>query len=308
MPIDAGHELRTTDGPAITEARAAELAAMLFGIQGRAQRLDGEYDDNFHLVALDGSGEWVFKLSSASETESAIELQHEAIRRTGLGRPRLATTDIDGDRRHVRLLEWIPGTLLAHVKPQSAALLCSLGAELARLDHALLDLDHPAAHRAMQWDLLHIGALLDETHHIGDARRRALVTGLLERVNDEVLPVASRLRRSIIHGDANDFNVVVADDDRVAGFIDFGDMVYSATVTDLCIAAAYVMTGKHDPLGAAAHLVAGYDRELPLTDAERRVAYPLILARLCMSVVISAARRASAPDVAYYRVHEEPAW
>ena len=43
---------------------------------------------------------------------------------------------------------------------------------------------------------------------------------------------------------------------RVAGLIDFGDMVDSATVTDLAIAAAYAMTGKHDPLGAASHVVA----------------------------------------------------
>jgi 4-aminobutyrate aminotransferase-like enzyme len=55
-------------------------------------------------------------------------------------------------------------------------------------------------------------------------------------------------------------------------------------------------------------VVAGYDAELPLTGAERRVLYPLILSRLCISVVISAARRAQAPDVAYYRVHEAPAW
>src|SRR5436190_1961055 len=307
MPIDAGHELAPAARDLITEHRAAELAESLFGVHGQARRLDGEYDDNFHIVASGNDTSWVLKIAHAGEDEAVIALQHEAIRRAGFGQPRLATADVDGVRRYVRLLEWIPGTLLAHVRPHSAALLKSLGALLAKLDRALLDFDAPAAHRPMQWDLLQAAELQEEAHCIADQGRRALVTRLLQRVDDEVLPVAERLRRSVIHGDANDFNMVVRDD-RVVGLIDFGDMVHSATVTDLAIAAAYVMTGAHDPLGAASHVVAGYHHELPLTDAEQRVLYPLILARLCVSVVISAARRARAPDVAYYRVHEAPAW
>jgi 4-aminobutyrate aminotransferase-like enzyme/Ser/Thr protein kinase RdoA (MazF antagonist) len=307
MPIDAGHGLATADRDVLPDSRASELAAALFGVRGRARRLDGEYDENFHIEGAGGDPGWVLKIAQAGEDEAVIALQNEAIRHVGRGRPRLAIAEVNGVRRHVRLLDWIPGTLLANVTPQSAALLRSLGAELARLDRGLLDFDHPAAHRHMQWDLLRAGALRDETHHVSDQRRRALVNGILQRVDDEILPAVARLRRSVIHGDANDFNVIERDD-RVAGIIDFGDMVHSATVTDLAIAAAYVMTGKHDPLGAAAHVVAGYARELPLTEAERRALYPLMLARLCVSVVISAARRARAPDVSYYTVHEAPAW
>jgi 4-aminobutyrate aminotransferase-like enzyme len=47
---------------------------------------------------------------------------------------------------------------------------------------------------------------------------------------------------------------------------------------------------------------------MSLQDAERRVLFPLILARLAMSVVISAARKARAPGEAYYTIHEERAW
>lgn len=305
MPIDAGHALASSDREVISEARASDLARTLFDVEGRAERLDGEYDDNFRITGRDRS--WVLKVSHAGEDLGIVEAQHAAIRLGGFGEPRLVTADVSGERRHVRLLDWIPGELLARVSAQSAPLLRSLGVALARLDRALLEFDHPATRRQMQWDLLQLAELLGETHFIADARRRALVDRLLQRLDAEVLPVASRLRRSVIHGDANDFNVVVRDD-RVVGLIDFGDMVRTATVTDLAIAAAYVMTGKHDPLGAASHVVAGYESDLPLDDAEKRALYPLILARLCMSVVISAARRAAAPQVAYYRVHEAPAW
>jgi 4-aminobutyrate aminotransferase-like enzyme len=90
--------------------------------------------------------------------------------------------------------------------------------------------------------------------------------------------------------------------------IDFGDMVHTTTVCDLAIGCAYVMLGKNDPLGAAAHVIAGYHSALPLTDTERHLLFPLMLTRLAMSVIISAARKAQAPDEAYYTIHEAPAW
>src|ERR1044071_1616785 len=116
MPIDAGHDLATSGTSAMTEARAAELASSLFGIRGRAQRLDGEYDDNFHVTTGTGDGGWVFKLSHAGEDPAVIDLQHEAIRRAGFGEARVAIADIDGNRRYARLLPWIPGELLAKVQ------------------------------------------------------------------------------------------------------------------------------------------------------------------------------------------------
>src|ERR1043165_4355813 len=185
MPIDAGHDLSTAGRGVSSEQQASELAASIFGIHGRAKRLDGEYDDNFYIVA--GGREWIFKISHAGEDEAMIAAQHEAIRRGGFGQPRLAIAEVDGVRRHVRLLEWIPGELLAHVRPQSATLLRSLGAALAKLDRALLGFDHPAAHRHMQWDLLQTAELRDEAHFIGDEGRRTLVTKLLQRVDEEVL-------------------------------------------------------------------------------------------------------------------------
>ena len=37
-------------------------------------------------------------------------------------------------------------------------------------------------------------------------------------------------------------------DQRVTGFVDFGDMTYSFRIGDLAIAIAYVMLGESDPL------------------------------------------------------------
>jgi len=60
--------------------------------------------------------------------------------------------------------------------------------------------------------------------------------------------------------------------DRGSGWarIAFGDMVRSCLVGDLAVAAAYAMLGKPDPVAAAASIVRGYHRILPLAEDEMR--------------------------------------
>jgi len=302
--IDAGRDLTVATRSRLSETEASALVARLFGIKGRAHRLDGEYDENFRIDSADKA--YVLKVAAPGERADLVDVQVAALRHLKQGNPRVARTEIDGVTRWVRLLDFVPGVLMADVSPQSAPLLRSLGAKIASIDLALSDFDHQAAHRELQWDLLRTSQLTEDARRITGARGQ-IATTLLQRIELEVLPIAERLQRQVIHGDPNDYNVIVAED-RVVALIDFGDVVHSATVCDLAIATAYAMTGKNDPLGAAAHVVAGYDAVLRLEDAERRVLFPLILARLLMSVVISAARKERAPDEAYYTVHEERAW
>jgi Ser/Thr protein kinase RdoA (MazF antagonist) len=115
------------------------------------------------------------------------------------------------------------------------------------------------------------------------------------------------LRHSVIHGDANDHNVVVGHG-RMVGLLDFGDMVYTATVCDLAIALAYTMLGEQQPLSAAARVIRAYQRHYPLTEAEQRALFPLILSRLAMSVCYSAHNRARNPGDPYQVVSEAAAW
>ncbi|HEY6219060.1 MAG TPA: hypothetical protein VIV65_03315, partial [Gemmatimonadaceae bacterium] len=101
MPIDAGHELTTATHESISDERAAELAVALFGVRGRARRLDGEYDDNFHVAA--GGREWLFKIAHPAESEAMIEAQDLAIQKVREGpKPRIGTTEIGGVRRFAR--------------------------------------------------------------------------------------------------------------------------------------------------------------------------------------------------------------
>jgi murein DD-endopeptidase MepM/ murein hydrolase activator NlpD len=126
------------------------------------------------------------------------------------------------------------------------------------------------------------------------------------------VPIASNLRTSVVHNDANDYNVLVSDDragqKTVAGIIDFGDMLHTYTASEVAVAAAYAMLDKTDPLAAAAEIVAGYHEVFPLTELELEALYTLICMRLAVSVTNSALQQKLHPDNKYLLVSERPAW
>lgn len=77
------------------------------------------------------------------------------------------------------------------------------------------------------------------------------------------------VRSSLIHGDANDFNVLVdKEGNQVTGFLDFGDMVYSYLVNDLAIAVAYGVMKSPEPLNSLYVILQGFQTELPLEKNE----------------------------------------
>ncbi len=145
-----------------------------------------------------------------------------------------------------------------------------------------------------------------------DPVKSDLIKRLLERFQTQIEPQLNRLPTSVIHNDANDYNVLVEPHgkwrNRVSGVIDFGDMVFTHTVGEAAIACAYAMLNKADPLAAAAHIVAGYHQSRPLTEQELDVLFDLICMRLCMSVCHAANQTRFEPDNEYLRISEKPVW
>jgi 4-aminobutyrate aminotransferase-like enzyme/Ser/Thr protein kinase RdoA (MazF antagonist) len=320
-----------------TEAEAIELARDLYGLPVTAKALPGEYDDNFHLTTPGdnpphtkeeaAAAGFVLKVMHPARERAFIDmqccaLQHLAKRAPQLTLPRVrlnrngetfaAITAADGSQRLVWLLSYVPGTMLAKARPHSPELLHSLGLFLGEMDAALADFTHDAAGRELKWDLTRAGWIRAHLHLIHDASQRALVEKFLSLYEVEVLPVLPHLRRSVVYGDANDYNVLVGKalplPRKVVSVIDFGDMHETVTVSEVAIAAAYAILGKQDPLPAAAEVVRGYHRAFPLTEAELKVLFALIGTRLAVSVVNSAQRATVKPDDHYVRISERPAW
>src|SRR5215472_7281591 len=308
------------------EAEARRLAREGYGLEATARALPGEYDDNFHLTAADGRA-FVLKVMHPAREPFFIDLQckalvHLAERAPRLPLPRVVPnrrgefsceiTTTDGPKRQVWLLSFLQGTVLAGVRPHSPELLRDLGRFLGEMDAALQSFEHPAAHRELKWDSSRALWIKEHISEIEGAERRALAEKFLALYEAEVAPRLPRLRRSVIYGDANDYNVLVSDPwpqpRKIAGVVDFGDMHHGLTVSEAAIAAAYAVLGKTDALKTAAEVVAGYHRAFPLQEEELAVLFPLLAARLAVSVTNSAHRKHVKPDDAYVTVSEAPAW
>ena len=72
-----------------------------------------------------------------------------------------------------------------------------------------------------------------------------------------------KLRKSVVHNDPNDNNIIVSLDlynPRALAAIDYGDAMYTQTINDLAILCAYGAFGHENPLSALLDL--GQGREL----------------------------------------------
>jgi 4-aminobutyrate aminotransferase-like enzyme/Ser/Thr protein kinase RdoA (MazF antagonist) len=310
----------------VTESEAVRLAREIFSLDSSAKSLPGEYDDNFHLLAADGR-EFVLKIMHPAREQSFVEMQCRALQHLVQRAPHLAlprvletpsgeafseATFADGKKRLVWLLTYVPGTVLAKVNPHSPDVLRSLGQFLGEMDTALLDFAHPATRRELKWDLSRASWIREHLNHIGDSSRRTLIEKFLALYESEVNPLLPSLRRSVLYGDANDYNVLVSppwpQPRKVVSVIDFGDMHHGLTVSEVAIAAAYAVLGQKEPLAAASAVVSGYHGTFPLEENEIGVLFTLIGMRLAVSVTNSAHRKSLVPDDPYVTISEAPAW
>jgi 4-aminobutyrate aminotransferase-like enzyme/Ser/Thr protein kinase RdoA (MazF antagonist) len=311
---------------AITETEAARIAEEFFGIRATARTLPGEYDDNFELMASDGTA-FVLKVMHPERPREFVELQCAALRHLEQKAPELTlprvvptrqketiskTRVADGGERLIWMVTHIPGKIFAEFQPHTTELLENLGEFLGKMDEALETFSHAAARRELKWDLASGGWIREYMEYVENPARRALAQRFLGLYEAEVIPALGRLRRSVIYGDANDHNVLVRYGGerpaRVAGVIDFGDMHYGITVAEPAVAAAYAILNKKDRLKAAAAVVRGYQRAFALREEEIALLYALVGIRLTVSGVNSAWRKTLRPGDEYVTISEEPVW
>ena len=206
-----------------------------------------------------------------------------------------------------RLLTFVEGEFLAEVG-HSIRLFQSIGRFLAQMDEILLDFYHPAiVGRQLDWDLQNCLNNRKYLKYIETPQQRKLVDYFFLQFREIVLPEIPSLRRSVIHSDANDWNLLVQDD-QASGIIDFGDMVYSSLINELAIAITYAILGESKPTEWAYHIMKGYNEILPLREKEIELLYYLIAARLCTSVCNSAYNKVQNPDNKYIIISEISAW
>jgi 4-aminobutyrate aminotransferase-like enzyme/Ser/Thr protein kinase RdoA (MazF antagonist) len=303
--------------PRFSADEAAAIAAELFSVRGNAVELGSERDQTFLLD--DG----VLKISNLGEDAAVLDLETKAILHGSaadpelpLPRPRPAATGgywatVEGpDGPHfVRLLERLRGRVGGPELEDEAVR--AYAATHARLALALRGFFHPAAGRDLLWDLGHAARLRPLLPSVGDEERRGLVEAVLDRYEQRVLPVWSRLRQQVVHGDFNLDNVLLDERDRVAGIVDFGDTGFSALVGDFAIGLASLLRGrpKQDVFRVARIAIDGYASLIPFEPLELEVLADLVAARLATIVTISAWRVERYPENAeYIQAWDDDSW
>ena len=306
----------------ISASQAKEILTSLYGIQGNIAELPGDVDFNFRVKVDDGDG-YILKVSRPDQDEDYLNFQQEILihleNYTEITSPRTIENkdgkitsdyiDSKGNTRKVRLLTWIPGRLWSSVNPHANDLRLSLGTECGKLTQALQDFDHPKAHRSFEWDIAESLWTKDHIHLFTDEKREIL--SYFQSLFEQKQESYKTLRKSIVHNDPNDNNILVSSDlthPKVTAAIDFGDAIYTQTINDLGIACAYAIMHHNDPLEASLAVIKGYHQAFSLQEIELEHLYSCISMRLVTTVTKSAMGKIKEPDNEYLSISEKPAW
>ena len=312
--------------PQFTEQDAIAILKDLYDIQATADALPSERDRNFRMsTGLNGG--FVLKIANALEDPNMLDCQNQAMQH--LNRqvtfcPKVVADrhgeficdiqSVTGTIHKVRLVTYLPGIPMGSVKRRSSGLFEDLGRCVGEMDRAMLDFDHPAARRDFYWDLANASQIVQKYRPlITDIDLGELIEKIASDFERIVIPLLPGLRKSVIHNDVNDYNVIVGGNghlytrnQRVVGIIDFGDMVFSHTVGNLAIAIAYSVLDQSDPLRVAAHMIKGYHRSFALTESEIACVFLMVCMRLCMSACIAAHQLKERPDNEYLSISQMP--
>ncbi|MGB1656260.1 MAG: aminotransferase class III-fold pyridoxal phosphate-dependent enzyme [Longimicrobiales bacterium] len=306
----------------------AVLAALRehYGIEGTLTPLPGDRDLNFLVTTVDGTKR-VAKVSTPDESDEILEIEADLMRHMARATDGFAADVIpsndgswivkhtaeDGQTHRIRVVEYLEGGLFADVRPRSLPLLYDLGRRLADIDSALGAYpDHPPARIDFEYALGRSGLVMERCFDLFQGEQLELIRsvheGWLARESDFL-----GLGSQVIHGDVNDYNVLVSAPDagprRITGIIDLGDAHSAPRVFDLGIAIAYAILDTDDPLMAMAAIVRGFHDRTPLSEEEADVVFALARARLGASVSISGWKRHQSGEVDDYAlVSERPAW
>jgi ethanolamine-phosphate phospho-lyase len=275
--------------------------------------LDGYGSTNYKVILADGN-RYLVKIYKAAdyklvrEEERIIALiQHQLPIQLPIAQ-QLPISEAAPPNVYIRVLTFIEGTVLTPALATDALL-----AHLAQSAAAMLTALQPVESDIIQahehdWNLRDALRNRHKMDFIADPADRKIVQHYFSVFENDVLPVWGSLRKSIVHGDLNEANILV-NNDRVEGFIDFGDISYAPAICELAILLTYLMLlFPDDYMDKAALVVEHFHRQFPLTTEEIDILPLLIATRLCVSVCNSAEAKARQVDTEYILISEQQAW
>ena len=308
----------------LKEARKIAIKAFALATE-EIRDLPGDRSQNF-LIQTESAQKYVLKISSSFDHLEELDFENQVILKLSQELPRyhfpLPQPDVNGqyistykrpnELFYLRLFDYVEGPSLADLQSVPPPKLWSeIGRLLGRIDLTLRDFYHAGSKRELPWDVKNVLWSKDRLKYVADPVKRRQLDYALLQIETYLLPVSTGLRRQVIYGDGNEHNFILEakkNSYQLAGLIDFGDMSQSFLAAEPAIALTYAMMKAAESEKAASALLTAYNRVYPLQAAELDVLYYLILARLVISLTMSAWRRQAEPQNKYMTVSEEPGW
>lgn len=315
-----GAELKT-EAVIVSAVEAEAIAREKYGFGGKAEWLWGEKDSNYRLTLADGT-EYLLKILNPAESQAVTAMHSQAlihvethdpevpvqrIIRTVDGEADFRMIDRSGQERGVRMVTFVPGRSQKSV-PHSKAQRRAVGIWLARMQMALADFTHEAAHHRITWDMKHAGGVRSLLPAFGNQPIRARLEKAVDAFDARIVPAIAGLPAQVIHNDFNMENILVDPDhpDVISGIIDFGDMVHAPVLFDVAVGAAYQMGEADDPVAAAVDFLEGYATLKTLSDEEIGLLYPAIIMRMTMRLAIPEWRCSLFPEQRDFLTRNSP--
>ncbi|HKL66944.1 MAG TPA: phosphotransferase, partial [Bacteroidales bacterium] len=300
-------------------------AAEEYGLLVSSSELDGERDQNF-LLKAEGGFKYVLKVINPGEDESFVSAQAELLAflnsktvlvpeliRDKSGNAESSISGAGGKKYRTRVVTYLQGRPMGLIKGKSHELVLDYGEKAGTLDSILVKYKDDRFKRHFKWDLaIFEDVVTDLRAMVDDDVALGFVDNTLEEYRSIVLPRSGRLRKSLVHNDLNDHNIIISSGTgpdrgkpRIAGFIDFGDMLYSYTLADAAVAIAYLMLEEDDPLRVAATFLEGYNKSFSLKEDELAVLFTMAKMRLVISICMAAGQEKERPGDEYLLISQD---
>jgi len=286
-----------------------------YGIQGEISLLSSERDQNFKITT--DRQKFIFKISNPNDGLELLDLQNrmmiklnEDVRKDITTAPifnkknkYLSIISQEDKDYNCRLLTFIDGDLIADLEKLSHDQLVELGDLYAEIDKSLFNIKTSELEGPFVWDLQFASMAKIYLPLIKNYEDRILVEHFFNLYENNILPNSHKLRKSLIHNDGNDNNILINKNGEIS-IIDFGDIRKTFLISELAIVCAYAIFYTENITETVRLIFQGYNSSFKLNEFEISSLFSLITIRLCTSVLMSA-YQSNLRDDNYLSVSEE---
>ncbi|SJN12283.1 aminotransferase, class III [Leucobacter sp. 7(1)] len=282
--------------PNVSLEDAVTIARECYGLTVEAIELGSNQDRNFLLTEADGERS-VLRIDNPVFTDGERDGQHAALAAYHAAGVPVAEVlaGPDGAKTQrwngfaVRRSAFAPGAPMVDLGYFAPVVLEEFGALAAASVRALAELSHPGLDRTHMW-VMDVAA--EQTSilapAIADTTLRERVLRAAAEAQEALNAVSEALPRQVIHGDLTDDNVtgLMSDDRRIHPHtvLDLGDLAVGWRVAELAVTASSMLHHEPERPLRLLDLIAAFHRAAPLSAAEARAVWPLIVLRAAVLV------------------------